>query len=450
MDIKETITKAMRALGYNTLRPMQSQCIPLILEGKQLVVQAHTGSGKTLAYLLPILQTIREDNPTLQAMIVLPTRELAQQVYTLLRQLSLYTLIQSTLCIGGLDITKQIQKLRQGCHIVIGTPGRLLDLYNQGYINPDTIQYFIFDEADQIFSTGQADETKSLLTAIHAKTSVFSATISENVTSLIHGEYIKRIYHDQELNTNLLSAYYITDNKKEALLTLLPTLDIQSCILFVKHKEETLELSKYLNSHHILSIPFSSLYNEKTRIKILNDFKEGNYRILVATDAASRGLDLPELSHVIHYDLPETQADFIHRSGRSGHQNNTGTVLSLLNTNDTQSPLGKFILETYLPYQIPTNTYDLSSPITKTRLPQIEATTLLLRVGKKDKMRKKDILGGLCQYLAFDAIGTIDIQSTYTLVTLRFKDENILSSLSNLTIKGKRVRVEFVKNKTLI
>lgn len=443
---KPSIEKAMQECGYETLTPVQEKCIPLLLSGKQLVVQAETGAGKTAAFLIPSLQMIDETEKNIQILIIEPTRELALQTEQETKRLSAYTSIHSSALVGGMDIRRQINRLHQGLQIITATPGRLLDLFQQKELDFSHLKLVVLDEADQILSTGQKDAVCEILMHCHCQMALFSATVNDDVRSFILGDVTDVTMNPVRLSRGLTPYYVRTEEKKETLLKLLTHLPVTSAIVFVKYKDETNELSTYLSNHDILSSPFSSFYQERTRLKIMDDFKGGNIRVLVSTDAAARGLDLPDVSHIIHYDLPEDYSSFIHRSGRSAHQFNTGTVLIMMNTQDTLTALGRNLLKNCTPFTIPAGTNDLSRPITRQKKKTPSVTSILLRAGKKQKMRPKDIIGALCEYYDFRDIGVLDIQDTYSTVTILKDDPDILNRLAHLTIKGKHVRVEPIHN----
>ena len=443
---KPEICRAMAACGYAELTPVQSKCIPLLLSEKQVICQASTGAGKTAAFLIPSLQRIDETDPHIQFLIIEPTRELALQTEEETSRLAVYTGIHHTALVGGMNIRKQINRLHQGVQLIAATPGRLKDLFQQNELDFSHLKSVILDEADQILSTGQKDDTNEVLMHCRCPVSVFSATISDEVRSFIIGDATEVILDPIRLNQKLTSYYLRTETKKETLLLLLHHLPITSAIVFVKYKDEAGELAAWLQKNNILAEPFSSFYQEHKRLQILDAFRNGDIRVLVATDAAARGLDLMDVSHIIHYDLPEDYASFVHRSGRSAHQNNTGTVIILLNSSDVLTKLGRTILQTSDPLDLKEEGNDLSVPLTKKQKASPHVTTILLRAGKKQKMRPKDIIGALCTYYDFKEIGVLDIQDTYSTVTILKEDKDILSRLANLTIKGKHVRVEPVRN----
>lgn len=438
--MKQELLYSLDKNGYTFLLPIQEKSIPKILNGKNLFIQASTGSGKTLAYLIPVLELTDCTSLHTQALIITPTRELALQVSEVANQLSAYTKHHIVTVIGGLDIHKQENALKHKPTIIIGTPGRLKDLYDQKKIDLTHIKMTVIDEVDMIISTGQRKETEYLLKDIQSQIITTSATNSPLIKEFMKEDYESMIQDESKLNDKIDSYYITCEDRLHTLHRLLCSTNIQQAIIFTNYKNDANILSDWLNKHEILASSFSSFYEEKERIKILKDFKEGKIRVLVATDAASRGLDLTNVSHIIHYDIPLDKETFIHRSGRSAHQGNEGITITLIRNKDQDNEVTKYILEHSSPYN-PTSKYesDLSKPIHK-EIKQNTYSTIQINAGRKDKLRPKDIIGALCTKLDFNDIGTLEIQDSYSTVIIT-KDNFNIDELSNLTIKGKRRKI---------
>lgn len=411
---------------------VQKQAIPAIMEGKNLFIQAKTGSGKTYAYLIPAMAQVNPQSNDTQVLIIAPTRELAVQIGESAERICPYFNIHVVVCIGGLDIDRQINALRHRPHIIIGTPGRLNDLLEQNRIQLNSISTLIMDEADQILSTGQKEEVLHLLKQVntHAQFIAMSATDHPDLNLFLPDNTEKLILDENMVNDRIDIRYVLTDTKENTLLYLLQHLPITTAIVFTNFKNDANHLSDLLNEHGILSSAFSSYFEEKKRLSILKQFKEGKIRVLCATDAAARGLDISNVSHIIHYDMPEDVQTFIHRSGRSAHQGDTGmTILmgkdekQITAYSNTCTPLS--IDETYIS--------DLSIPYEKQKT---ENNTLKIRIhaGRKDKIRPKDVIGALCTIMDFKDIGTLEIQDTFSSVILLNRD---IKLPQRITIKGK-------------
>ena len=411
---------------------VQKQSIPAIAEGKNLFIQAKTGAGKTYAYLIPSVACVDPQSNDTQVLIIAPTRELAVQIGESAERICPHFNVHPVVCIGGLDIDRQINALRHRPHIIIGTPGRLNDLLQQNRIRLNHLRMLIMDEADQIISTGQKEEVLSLLTNVPSGIQMvaLSATSHEEVMQFLPDNTEKLILDENRVNDRIDVRYVITENRQETLLHLLQHLPITTAIVFTNYKEDANQISELLQNNRILSSAFSSYFEEKKRLSILKQFKEGKIRVLVATDAAARGLDISDVSHIIHYDLPMDVQTFIHRSGRSAHQGDTGmTILMGMDEqqisaySDTCTPLS--IDETYV--------CDLSIPYKKQ---EIQNNTLKIRIhaGRKDKIRPRDVIGALCTIMDFNDIGTLEIQDTFSSVILLNRN---ISLPPIITIKGK-------------
>ena len=430
--MNENISKIFETTGFTEMSEVQKQSIPAIAEGKNLFIQAKTGAGKTYAYLIPSVACVDPQSNDTQVLIIAPTRELAVQIGESAERICPHFNVHPVVCIGGLDIDRQINALRHRPHIIIGTPGRLNDLLQQNRIRLNHLRMLIMDEADQIISTGQKEEVLSLLTNVPSGIQMvaLSATSHEEVMQFLPDNTEKLILDENRVNDRIDVRYVITENRQETLLHLLQHLPITTAIVFTNYKEDANQISELLQNNRILSSAFSSYFEEKKRLSILKQFKEGKIRVLVATDAAARGLDISDVSHIIHYDLPMDVQTFIHRSGRSAHQGDTGmTILMGMDEqqisaySDTCTPLS--IDETYV--------CDLSIPYKKQ---EIQNNTLKIRIhaGRKEKIRPKDVIGALCTIMDFKDIGTLEIQDTFSSVILLKRD---ITLPRRITIKGK-------------
>ena len=411
---------------------VQKAAIPAIMDGNSLFIQAKTGAGKTYAYLIPSVANVYPQSADTQILIIAPTRELAVQVNESAERICPFFNVHPVVCIGGLDIDRQINALRYRPHIIIGTPGRLNDLLQQGKIRLDHIRMLIMDEADQIISTGQKEEVHSLLRYIphDVQMVALSATSNPEVMQFLPQNTEKLILDENRVNERIDVKHIITDQRQETLLNLLKHLPVTTAIVFTNYKEDANQLSELLQKQGILSSAFSSYFEEKKRLSILKQFREGKIRVLVATDAAARGLDISDVSHIIHYDLPMDKETFIHRSGRSAHQGDNGTTI-LMGKDEQQ--IRAFTTESTPLTLDESYICDLSVPYEKKT---VTSDTLKIRIhaGRKDKIRPKDVIGALCTIMDFNDIGTLEIQDTFSSVILLNKN---ISLPPRITIKGK-------------
>ena len=411
---------------------VQKAAIPAIMDGNSLFIQAKTGAGKTYAYLIPSVANVYPQSADTQILIIAPTRELAVQVNESAERICPFFNVHPVVCIGGLDIDRQINALRHRPHIIIGTPGRLNDLLQQGKIRLDHIRMLIMDEADQIISTGQKEEVHSLLRYIphDVQMVALSATSNPEVMQFLPQNTEKLILDENRVNERIDVKHIITDQRQETLLNLLKHLPVTTAIVFTNYKEDANQLSELLQKQGILSSAFSSYFEEKKRLSILKQFREGKIRVLVATDAAARGLDISDVSHIIHYDLPMDKETFIHRSGRSAHQGDNGTTI-LMGKDEQQ--IRAFTTESTPLTLDESYICDLSVPYEKKT---VTSDTLKIRIhaGRKDKIRPKDVIGALCTIMDFNDIGTLEIQDTFSSVILLNKN---ISLPPRITVKGK-------------
>ena len=430
--MNENIRKIFETTGFEEMSEVQKAAIPAIMDGNSLFIQAKTGAGKTYAYLIPSVANVYPQSPDTQILIIAPTRELAVQVNESAERICPFFNVHPVVCIGGLDIDRQINALRHRPHIIIGTPGRLNDLLQQGKIRLDHIRMLIMDEADQIISTGQKEEVHLLLRHIPADVQMvaLSATSNPEVMQFLPQNTEKLILDENRVNERIEIRHIITDQRQETLLNLLKHLPITTAIVFTNYKEDANQLSELLQKQGILSSAFSSYFEEKKRLSILKQFREGKIRVLVATDAAARGLDISDVSHIIHYDLPMDKETFIHRSGRSAHQGDNGTTI-LMGKDEQQ--IRAFTTESTPLTLDESYICDLSVPYEKKT---VASDTLKIRIhaGRKDKIRPKDVIGALCTIMDFNDIGTLEIQDTFSSVILLKRD---ITLPQRITIKGK-------------
>lgn len=448
--IKDPIKRGMESLGYTSLLPVQEAAFPLIFAKHDLFIQAETGSGKTAAYLIPVLSQVDSVSNDTQVLIIAPTRELAVQIHKEASSLSVYASVHCVCVIGGLDTDKQINALKHRPHVIIGTPGRICDLLRQNQIDLTPLQWLIMDEADQISSTGQAEEMQYILENIRDPHRIcVSATIDETVSSFLPENCEKLIFNEQpKINERIDEYYLLCENKENTLKDLLTHETVESAVIFVNYRSTVKELNRKLRQMNILCAPFSSDYDEKTRLKTIESFRNGQIRVICATDAMARGLDIPGISHVIHYDLPIDQNTYIHRSGRTAHQQNSGITISFITSEEMDLPGAKEIMASASPFKLSiAGTNDLTVPLQRDTGVSNDTVMILIRGGRNEKLRPKDIAGALTSRIPFEEIGTIEIQDQYTLVRILNHDSSVLKLLEDLKIKGKRRKIEIAEHR---
>ncbi|OGT79750.1 MAG: RNA helicase [Gammaproteobacteria bacterium RIFCSPLOWO2_02_FULL_52_10] len=347
LPLHEKLHKALDFIKFTHCTPIQAESLPLMLTGKDVAGQAQTGTGKTAAYLLTILQHLLEhpghDDPgkaPLRALIISPTRELAIQIYNDACLLNKYTDFRIGLVYGGVDYDKQRKMLQDGVDILIGTPGRLIDYYKQKIFSLAKLQIVVLDEADRMFDLGFIRDVRYMFRRMpkpeERQSMLFSATLSWRVTELayehMNNPVLIRINPDQITAKNITQiGYHVSSDEKISLLIgLLRRIDPKRTIVFVNTKRTAEQIWGYLEGNGYHSAILSSDVPQQKRQKLFQDFSSGNLPILVATDLASRGLHIPDISHVFNYDMPQNPEDYVHRIGRTARAGASGDAVSLI------------------------------------------------------------------------------------------------------------------------
>ena len=340
------LLRAVKDNGYEIPTPVQAQAIPMVLAGRDLLAGAQTGTGKTAAFVLPILQLLAPQASTstsparhpLRCLVLTPTRELAMQIEESVRTYGKYLPIRSATVFGGVNINPQVKALRAGIEILVATPGRLLDHYQQGNLNFSQLQFLVLDEADRMLDMGFIRDIKKILALLPAKRQnlLFSATFSDDIRQLVSGLLTNPASVDvaarnsaAELVEHLV--HPVDRERKRALLShLIRSQKLDQVLVFCRTKHGANRLSEQLETDGIASSAIHGNKSQPQRIKALADFKEGKITVLVATDIAARGLDISQLPHVVNYELPQVAEDYVHRIGRTGRAGSEGMALSLV------------------------------------------------------------------------------------------------------------------------
>ena len=337
------ILKALNDENYEEPTSIQAQSIPHILRGSDVLGSAQTGTGKTAAFAIPILQLLYQNNAPqkgkrkIAALIVTPTRELAIQIGDSFKAYGKYTRLRHTVIYGGVNQGSQKDALRKGVDILVATPGRLLDLMEQGYISLRDIQYFVLDEADRMLDMGFIPDVKKILAKLPQKRQslFFSATLPQNIVALSRQilSSPKKIAVDPVSSTaeTIQQYLYMTnrENKRELLLHILKNRDIKQALLFSRTKHGADRIARNLKKEKINCAAIHGDKSQNQRQKALSDFKAGKIRILVATDIAARGIDIDKLHYVINYDIPNESETYVHRIGRCGRAGEEGISISI-------------------------------------------------------------------------------------------------------------------------
>ncbi|MFC1979728.1 DEAD/DEAH box helicase [Chloroflexota bacterium] len=338
LGLQPELVQTVSDLGYITPTPIQSQIIPLMLEGRDVIGQAQTGTGKTTAFVLPIIQTMKRGQHGLQALVLAPTRELAKQVAKAANDYGKGLSVRVLAVYGGQPYGPQINSLRQGVDIAVGTPGRLMDLIEKGVLDLSHVGTVILDEADEMLSMGFIQDIETILSSIPSErqTALFSATIPPEIRNIskkyMHSPQSISI-KSEHLTVDAIEHRYCLVNQKEKLAVLTRIFEIEDitrALIFVRTRVGTSELVNELMGRGFPAEALNGDLSQQTREQVLKRFRHNQIKVLVATDVAARGLDIDDISHVFNYDLPEDPELYVHRVGRTARAGKTGIAISLL------------------------------------------------------------------------------------------------------------------------
>lgn len=342
LGLSEPLLKAIADQKYTKPTPIQEKAIPAVLSGRDVMAAAQTGTGKTASFTLPLLQRLNNGRRVkcnhARALILTPTRELAAQIFESVNNYGKHLNLKTTVVFGGVKINPQIAKLRGGSDILIATPGRLLDLCQQKVINFSQLEVLILDEADRMLDMGFIRDIKKIIRLLPAKRQnlMFSATFSDEIITLAKGLIhmpIEICINPKETTSNTVKQWVCPVNKKTkpaVLAHLIHDQKWQQVLVFTKTKRGANRLTEYLEKQQITAAAIHGNKSQGARTRALSEFKNGELRVLVATDLAARGLDIEQLPHVVNFELPNVAEDYVHRIGRTGRAGLTGQAISLV------------------------------------------------------------------------------------------------------------------------
>lgn len=353
LGLSKSLLHAINKKGYTTPSPIQEKAIPHILNGRDVMASAQTGTGKTAGFTLPLLQILSESHQPrrrpIRALVLTPTRELAAQVEDNVKTYGEFLHLESAVIFGGVNQNPQVKALRNGVDVLIATPGRLLDLVGQGHISLAYVEILVLDEADRMLDMGFLRDIKRILPLLPAKRQnlLFSATFSREIKELagsfLNDPVLVEVNPENSASEQVQQLVYHVDKlkKAEAVIKMIQEGDWQQVLIFMRTKHACNRLSTKLNKNGISAAAIHGDKGQGARTKALDGFKKGNVRVLVATDIAARGLDIPLLPHVINFELPKVAEDYVHRIGRTGRAGASGEAISLLDAEEL--PLVKAI-----------------------------------------------------------------------------------------------------------
>jgi ATP-independent RNA helicase DbpA len=443
LNIDEKLKENLISLGYETLTKIQEESLPLILEGKDVIAKAKTGSGKTAAFGIGLLNKIDVKKFKTQCLVLCPTRELADQVAEELRRIARYkhNIKILTLC-GGVPSSRQTHSLTHGAHVIVGTPGRVLFHLREQNLNPESIDTLVLDEADRMLDMGFLEDIEKVISFIpkQRQTLLFSATYDENIKELSKGILVDPIFKSVDTvhsESTIREEFIKTSRKDNVLLKLFSTYKPSSVIIFCNTKIKCDELDTYLYDMGYDPLVLHSDFEQKTRDEIITLFSNKSYPILIATDVASRGLDIDDVEMVINYDMANDTNVYTHRIGRTARAGKSGVALTLYNDYD-EDKVEDLQVNKELVY------VDEESLIDEVYKLTSEYKTIYISGGKKLKLRPADILGCLIQdnNLDKDDIGKIKILPMCSYVAIKVEAyERKIKEKESLKIKGKFFRI---------
>jgi ATP-dependent RNA helicase DeaD len=338
LPLSSETMKGIEELGFGSLFPIQAQAIIPLLEGKDIIGQAQTGTGKTAAFGIPMIERLNPKINSVQGLVLEPTRELAVQVSEHISRFGKYAMVKVSPIYGGEPIQRQIKALKEGVHIVVGTPGRIIDHLERGTLNLASVKIVVLDEADRMLDMGFKDDIEYILSKVptNRQTSLFSATIDQQVMNVCN-RYMrspdKILVSKDEIALTQMNQYYKVVNPKDKFEILRNILDenhIVRAIIFCKTRAETSVLADRLRTEGYDAKPLHAGFAQPQRDFVINSFRKGKLKLLVATDVAARGLDIDGITHIINYDVPLDALVYFHRIGRTARMGREGTAITLV------------------------------------------------------------------------------------------------------------------------
>lgn len=466
-SLSPEIKKALSELNYIKPTDVQKEVIPNVLEKKDVVVKSQTGSGKTAAFAIPLCELVEWEENKPQALILTPTRELALQVQQEITSIGRFKRLKATPLYGKSPFMKQKLQLKQKSHIVVGTPGRVLDHIEKQTLPLEKVKYLIIDEADEMLNMGFIEQVEAIIQRVPKErvTMLFSATMPSHIQELSE-TYMKQavaIEIQSEVAAPKIDHYVIEvgQGQKNALLKDVTTVENpDSCLIFCRTQEQVEQLIEQLNEWGYPCDKIHGGMYQDDRFEVMDDFKRGKFIFLVATDVAARGIDVENISHVINYDLPKNKESYVHRIGRTGRAGKQGKAISFVTPNegDLLGDIEQFIGFPLKKHAPPSKQEVMAAKarfdekikgqpvLKKDKSEQVnkDIMKLYFNGGKKKKLRAVDFVGTISKLegVSADDIGIIEIQDQFTYVDiLNGKGPLVLDEMKATTVKGKQLKV---------
>jgi len=434
-----TISKMLTPLKIDELNELQLAALKAVEEDKDLVLLSDTGSGKTLGYLLPILTLMDEKATGTQALVIVPSRELAIQIEQVFKLMG--TGLKVTCCYGGHLRETEENNLIEAPALIIGTPGRLADHLRRGNIHPETIRTLVLDEFDKSLELGFQEEMEAIIASLRSLTKriLTSATAAVEIPAFVGLRTAQTLDFLSGEKPERLALQLVKSpdtDKLETLFRLICRIGDRSAVVFCNHRESVERVSAFLKEKSIVNVFYHGALEQPERDSALAKFRNGSSDVLVTTDLASRGLDVPNIRYIIHYHLPATEDVFIHRNGRTARMDASGTAILLLGPEERLPP---FITETPTLVDLPEKVVLPAKP---------KWTTLFISLGKKDKVNKVDIVGLFSHkgLLKKDDIGLIEVKDFFSFAGIRKSTvQQVLELIKNEKLKNKKVKIDVAK-----
>ncbi|MER1954766.1 MAG: DEAD/DEAH box helicase [Desemzia incerta] len=467
--VSDEIVEALTDLRYFHPTTVQEEVIPVALKNEDIIVEAQTGSGKTVSYGVPLVEKVEWAENKPQALVLTPTRELAMQVKEDLTNIGRFKRVKAAAIFGKASFKKQQLELKQKNHIVVGTPGRLLDHLQKGTINVDKVRYLVLDEADEMLNMGFIEQVEAIIEYIpkDRQTLLFSATMPKEVARLaafyMKEETTSIKIEASETNKSTIHQSFVKvqeEGKEKQLLNLLTVENPDNCMIFCNTQAAVNEVYAYLNK---AGLPIDKLHGgmyQDDRFEVMKEFKEGRFRYLVATDVAARGIDVDNVTHVINYDVPVEKESFIHRTGRTGRAGKAGLALTMVTPKEMSwwREIREYAQQDFEEVPLPNarlvqrhqNAFEEKiakrPPLKRPREKDLNKniTKVYFNGGKKKKLRAVDFVGTIAKIPGINAedIGIITIQESSTYVEiLNGKGQYVIDAMKDRTIKGKQLKV---------
>lgn len=466
--LSDEILRALEGLGYTTPTKVQQEVIPAILSGKDIIVKSQTGSGKTASFAIPIIEKIDWEENRPQALVITPTRELAIQVKEDCFHLGRFKRIKISALIGKAPFHLQEKELKQKTHIAVGTPGRIIDHMDRGTIDLSAIQYLVIDEADEMLRMGFVEQVEYILKSLPKEriTILLSATLPEDISSLcqhyMNQPQMIEIEAIDPVSDRIEQRRYevLERNKEDLLIDLLAIENPDSAMIFCNTQMRVDALTSSLEDLNIYCDRIHGGMEQSDRLKVMEHFKRGKFRVLIATDVASRGIDVDQVDLVVNYDVPNNCENYVHRIGRTGRKGQCGKAVIFVSPAERElmADVHRYI-EREIPLGEPPHREDVLMAASafeekQSERPQLkevkgenlsaDIVKLHINAGKKTKMRAVDIVGTLCSIEGITAadIGIINIMDLSTFVEiLNGKGDEVLKVLQDKPIKGRLRKV---------